>query len=104
MNGIPDQPRPVVDAAATETKTGRIIAAVSAVLAAIPATLIEFEVITWTAGQVAQYGVILGLGVALALVLAGEKTKQNALAVEAQVTPIASPQMTLIQPLSIPEG
>ncbi len=100
MAEVEPQPRPVVDAAAVETRTGRIIAALAALFAAFPATAIEFEWMTWTAGQVAQYGVILGLAVALALVLAGEKTKQNALMVEAQVTPIASPQLTTIVPLT----
>ena len=102
MNGTAEQPRPVVDAAATETRTGRIIAAGAALLGALPAALLEFELIVWDAGNVAQYGVILGLAVGLALVLAGERTKQNALAVEAQVTPIASPQLTKVVPLELP--
>lgn len=107
------QPRPVVDAAnevvnnaATETRTSRIIAAVAGVLGAVPAFLIAFEFIIWDAVRVAQYGTMLGLFVALALVIAGERTKANArvaaanaLVVEAQVTPIASPQLTKIVPL-----
>lgn len=99
MNDVLDQPRPVVDAAATETRTGRIIAAVGALLAVIPATLIAFNAITWTGEQVAQYTVVLGLALALANVLAGQQTKANAIAVEAQVTPIASPQLTQVVPL-----
>ena len=100
MNDTAAQPRPVVDAAAIETRTGRIIAAVAALFGALPAALLEFEIMVWDAGNVAQYGVILGLSVGLALVLAGEKTKQNALMVEAQVTPIASPQLTTTVPLT----
>ena len=89
-----EQPRPVVDAAADETKTQRVIAAAAGVFGAVPALLISFDVITWTPEQVAQYGTFLGLLVALALVMSGQQTKANALRVEAQVTPIASPQLT----------
>ncbi len=91
-----EQPRPVVDAATIETRTSRIIAAIAGILGALPATLISFEVITWSPQQVAQYGTLLGLIVALALVFAGQQTKANAIAVEAQVTPIASPMITKI--------
>ncbi len=100
MNEVAAQPRPVVDAAATETRTGRIIAAVGAVLAALPAFLIGFEFITWNGERVAQYTLMLGLALALANVFAGQQTKQNALMVEAQVTPIASPQLTQTIPLT----
>jgi hypothetical protein len=100
MNDVPTQPRPVVDTAATETRTGRIIAAVGALLGAVPALLISFEVISWTGEQVAQYALFLGLLVGLANVLAGQQVKANALAVEAQVTPIASPQLTQVVPLT----
>lgn len=98
-----DQPRPVVEAAATETKVSRIIAAVGAVLAAIPALLISFGVINWSGEQVAQYTLMLGLLIGLANVFAGQQTKANAVAVEAQVTPIASPQLTQVVPLA-PNG
>ena len=90
------QPRPVVDAAANETRTSRIIAAVSGVLGVVPATLLSFDIINWTAEQVAQYGTTLGLFVALALVFAGQATKTNALRVESEVTPIASPMLTQV--------
>ena len=95
-----EQPRPVVDAAAEETKVSRIIAALGALFAALPASLIAFGVISWTGEQVAQYTVILGLTLALANVFAGQQTKANAVMVEAQVTPIASPQLTQVVPLS----
>ncbi len=104
MAEVEPQPRPVVDAAATETRTGRVIAAVAALFGALPAFLIEFGWITPTPGQIAQYGVMLGLVVGLALVLAGEKTKQNALMVEAQVTPIASPRLTTTVPLILDDN
>ena len=94
-----EQSRPVVDAAADETKTSRVIAAVGAILAAIPATLIAFGAITWTAEQVAQYTLMLGLAIGLANVFAGQQTKTNAIRVEAQVTPIANPQLTQVVPL-----
>jgi len=94
-----DQPRPVVEAAANETKTSRIIAAVGAILAAVPASLISFDVITWSGEQVAQYTLMLGLLIALANVFAGQQTKANAVAVEAQVTPISNPQLTQTVPL-----
>ena len=94
-----EQPRPVVDAAATETKVSRIIAALGALFAALPASLIAFGAISWTGEQVAQYTVILGLSLALANVFAGQQTKQNAIMVEAQVTPIANPQLTQVVPL-----
>jgi hypothetical protein len=94
-----DQPRPVVDAAANETKTSRVIAAVGAILAAIPATLIAFGAITWTAEQVAQYTLMLGLAIGLANVFAGQQTKTNAIKVESQVTPISNPQLTQTVPL-----
>lgn len=96
------QPRPVVDIAAIETRTGRIIAAVGALLAVLPATLLSFELISWNGEQVAQYTVVLGLSIALANVFAGQQTKQNALMVEAQVTPIASPQLMTTVPLMVP--
>jgi hypothetical protein len=94
-----EQARPVVDAAAVETKVSRIIAAVGAILAAVPATLISFGVLNWTGEQVAQYTLMLGLIVGLANVFAGQQTKANAIAVEAQVTPIANPQLTQVVPL-----
>ena len=97
------QPRPVVDAAATETKTSRIIAAVAGVIGVVPATLLSFDLITWTAEQVAQYGTTLGLFVALALVFAGQQTKANALRVESEVTPVASPRLIQVVELS-PNG
>ena len=100
MAEVEPQPRPVVDTAAVETRTGRVIAAVAALFGALPAFLMEFGWITPTPGQIGQYGVMLGLVVGLALVLAGEKTKQNALMVEAQVTPIASPRLTTTVPLT----
>ena len=104
MNDTAVQPRPVVDAAAVETRTGRIIAAVGALLAVLPATLIEFNAISWSGSQVAQYTVVLGLSIALANIFAGQQTKQNALAVEAQVTPIASPQLVKVVPLELPDA
>ena len=97
-----DQPRPVVDAAASETKVSRFIAAVGAILAAIPASLISFGAIDWTGEQVAQYTLMLGLFIGLANVFAGQQTKANAVKVEAQVTPIASPQLTQVVPLTLP--
>ena len=90
------QSRPVVDAAATETKTSRIIAAVAGVLGVVPATLLSFDLINWTAEQVAQYGTTLGLFVALALVFAGQQTKANALRVESEVTPVDNPMLTQV--------
>ena len=90
------QPRPVVDAAATETKTSRVIAAVAGLLGVVPATLLSFDIITWTAEQVAQYATTLGLLVALALVFAGQQTKANALRVESEVTPVANPMLTKV--------
>lgn len=101
MNGEAVQPRPVVDAAAQETRTGRIIAAVAGVLALIPAMLIEFELIDWSGAQVAQYTVLLGALVVLANVMASNQTKANALKVEQEVTPIVSPQLTVVQPLQV---
>ena len=97
---LAEQPRPVVDAAADETKTSRVIAAVGAILAALPASLIAFGVIDWDGERVAQYTLMLGLAIGLANVFAGQQTKVNAIRVEAQVTPVASPQLTQVVPLA----
>ena len=99
-----EQPRPVVDAAADETKTSRVIAAVGAIFAAIPASLIAFGLLDWTGEEVAQYTLMLGLLIALANVFAGQQTKTNAIRVEAQVTPITSPQLTQVIPLVEGQG
>lgn len=89
---IPDQPRPVVENAHQQTLVVRIIAAVQMVLASLPFGLQAFEMIDWTGEQMIAYSFVLGVLTTAALLIVGQSVTSNALKVEAEVTPVASPQ------------
>lgn len=72
------QPRPVARAA-------RWVAGVSAIAGALPTLLLTFQVIAWTAEQIAAYGTFLGVVVGAISIILGTNA-------ENQVTPTASPR------------
>ena len=71
----------------------RILGALSVLLGGLPALLLEFEVIAWTASQVAAYGTFLGISIgALALLFGVQVAKA--------VTPTANPRDDDLVPLA----
>ncbi len=87
-----EQPRPVVDAAASQKRRGDIIGAIALVLGGIPALILLFSANALTAAQVAGITVFLGLLTTAAMVLYARRDLKTALDVESQVTPSASPK------------
>lgn len=79
------QPRPVVNAS-------RIVAGLAAILGALPTFLLAFEVISWTAVQIAAYGTFLGVVVGSVSLILG-------VSVEEKVTPMISPRENSGSPL-----
>jgi hypothetical protein len=96
---IPEQPRPVVDAAESQQRRGDIIGATAAVLGGLPALLLTFGVINWSADQIAAYGVFLGVFTGAVMVIFGRRDVGTALAIEDVVTPVASPRDDDLVPL-----
>ncbi len=92
MSPVEDQPRPVVDRAATQTRRQEIIAAVFLVLAAIPAIILVFAPEALTAAQVSGITVFLGVLMSASLVIFGRQDLTAALKVEVEVTPMISPR------------
>jgi hypothetical protein len=66
-------------------KAASILSAILLLAGSAPALLLAFGAIDWTAEQVAQYGVFLGV-VAVAL------SQAMGVKVEAKVTPVANPR------------
>lgn len=79
------QPRPVAHAA-------RWVAGISAIAGALPTFLLAFEVIAWTAVQIAAYGTFLGVVVGAVSIILGHNA-------ESQVTPTVSPRTSEGVPL-----
>lgn len=92
MTQVPEQPRPVVENAHQQTLTVRIIAAAQMVLAAAPFALQAFSIINWTGDQMIAFTFFLGVVTTAALLVLGQSVRSNALQVEQQVTPVASPR------------
>lgn len=96
------QPRPVVDAAKTQTRNQRIVAAFVALVAFLPELLREFGIWAITDAQMADFIQFVNLAAGVALVFMAQETKNVALNVESQVTPTASPRLTQIVDLTAP--
>lgn len=79
------QPRPVVNAS-------RIVAGIAAIAGGTPTFLIAFDVIAWTAEQVAAYGTFLGVVVGSVSLILGHNA-------EGKVTPTLSPRDDQLVPL-----
>lgn len=98
MTNLPEQiedqgqPRPVVTAAQEQNTRSKWVGAVTAVLGALPALLIAFEVIAWSGEQIAAYTAFLGVASGAVSLATGASDVKTALAVEATVTPVASPR------------
>ncbi len=99
MNDHLAQPRPVVDAANKETRNQRIVAAILGLAVIIPTWLTEFNIVVFTPGQLSSSFTALNLGVAVLLAFMAQETKNTALRVEGEVTPVASPKITVDVPI-----
>jgi hypothetical protein len=89
---IPEQPRPVVDAANSQNVRARWIAGIATIAGALPTFLLAFEVIAWSAEQIAAYTTFIGVVTAAVALVLGHQDVQTAEMVETQVTPVASPR------------
>ena len=95
---VPTTPRPVVDAAKSESRNQRIVAAVLAVLVFIPRVLDSFNIYEFNVDQLSDFTTAVTLLAAVVLVFMAEGTKSTALYVETQVTSTFEPVKTTTTP------
>lgn len=90
--------RPVVDAAASETRNQRIVAALLGLIVFVPNILTSFNIYTFNPDQLRDFTQFATLVAAAVLVFMAENTKTTALYVETQVTSTFEPVKTTTTP------